>query len=35
MRSQGSYKDIDQVMRNQSDLVDTIAVLKQILCVKG
>jgi tRNA-splicing ligase RtcB len=30
-----AYKDIDQVMRNQSDLVETVAVLKQVLCVKG
>jgi len=31
----GAYKDIDAVMANQSDLVETAAVLKQILCVKG
>ncbi len=31
----GSYKDIDQVMENQSDLVEVIHVLKQVLCVKG
>lgn len=31
----GAYKDIDQVMENQKDLVETVAVLKQILCVKG
>ena len=31
----GSYKDIDQVMENQKDLVEIVATLKQILCVKG
>lgn len=31
----GAYKDIDTVMAAQSDLVETVAVLKQILCVKG
>lgn len=31
----GAYKDIDQVMENQKDLVEVIAVLKQVLCVKG
>ncbi len=31
----GAYKDIDEVMRNQSDLVEIVATLKQILCVKG
>ncbi|MFV8258822.1 RtcB family protein [Bdellovibrio bacteriovorus] len=31
----GAYKDIDQVMKNQSDLVEVVAVLKQVLCVKG
>jgi tRNA-splicing ligase RtcB len=31
----GAYKDIDEVMRNQSDLVEVVHVLKQILCVKG
>jgi len=30
-----SYKDIDQVMANQSDLVEVVAELKQVLCVKG
>ncbi|AFY02476.1 RtcB family protein [Bdellovibrio bacteriovorus] len=30
-----AYKDIDQVMKNQTDLVDVVAVLKQVLCVKG
>lgn len=30
-----AYKDIDQVMENQADLVETIAILKQVLCVKG
>lgn len=31
----GAYKDIDEVMENQSDLVEVIHQLKQILCVKG
>ena len=31
----GAYKDIDEVMKNQSDLVEIVATLKQILCVKG
>lgn len=31
----GCYKDIDLVMDAQSDLVDVVAVLKQVLCVKG
>jgi tRNA-splicing ligase RtcB len=31
----GAYKDIDQVMANQSDLVEIVAELKQVLCVKG
>ncbi len=30
-----AYKDIDQVMQNQRDLVEVVAVLKQVLCVKG
>lgn len=31
----GAYKDIDQVMANQSDLVEVVHTLKQIVCVKG
>lgn len=31
----GAYKDIDQVMLNQSDLVDILHTLKQIVCIKG
>lgn len=31
----GSYKDIDQVMANQTDLVEVVHVLKQVLCIKG
>lgn len=31
----GSYKDIDQVMENQRDLVEVVHILKQVLCVKG
>lgn len=30
-----AYKDIDKVMRNQSDLVEVVAQLKQVVCVKG
>ena len=30
-----AYKDIDAVMAAQSDLVDVVATLKQVLCVKG
>lgn len=30
-----AYKDIDQVMENQKDLVEVVAELKQVLCVKG
>lgn len=31
----GAYKDIDQVMANQSDLIEIVHTLKQILCIKG
>lgn len=31
----GSYKDIDEVMANQSDLVEIVHTIKQVLCVKG
>ncbi|HEX6295580.1 MAG TPA: RtcB family protein, partial [Burkholderiales bacterium] len=31
----GAYKDIVEVMANQSDLVEVVHTLKQILCVKG
>jgi tRNA-splicing ligase RtcB len=30
-----AYKPIDQVMANQADLVEVVATLKQIVCVKG
>ncbi len=30
-----AYKDIDQVMKNQHDLVDVVHTLKQVVCVKG
>lgn len=30
-----AYKSIDDVMEAQSDLVDVVATLKQVLCVKG
>jgi tRNA-splicing ligase RtcB len=31
----GCYKDINDVMRSQSDLVKVVYTLKQVLCVKG
>lgn len=31
----GAYKDIDEVMARQRDLVDVVYTLKQVLCVKG
>jgi tRNA-splicing ligase RtcB len=31
----GAYKDIDAVMSSQTDLVDIVHVLKQVVCVKG
>lgn len=31
----GAYKNIDEVMENQRDLVEVVHVLKQVLCVKG
>ncbi|NEX17860.1 MAG: RNA-splicing ligase RtcB [Halochromatium sp.] len=31
----GAYKDIDQVMANQTDLVEVVHTLKQVVCVKG
>jgi len=30
-----AYKDIDKVMENSKDLVEVVAQLKQILCIKG
>jgi tRNA-splicing ligase RtcB len=33
--SPAAYKDIDAVMNAQSDLVDIVHTLKQVLCVKG
>jgi tRNA-splicing ligase RtcB len=30
-----AYKDIEQVMKNQADLVRVVATLHQVLCVKG
>lgn len=30
-----AYKDIDVVMANQSDLVDVVHTLKQVMCIKG
>lgn len=29
-----AYKDIDEVMANQSDLVEIVHTLKQVVCVK-
>ena len=31
----GAYKDIDEVMENQNDLVEIVHTLKQVVCVKG
>jgi tRNA-splicing ligase RtcB (3'-phosphate/5'-hydroxy nucleic acid ligase) len=31
----GAYKDIDEVMENQRDLVEAVHTLKQVMCVKG
>ena len=31
----GAYKDIDQVMANQTDLTEILHTLKQVVCVKG
>jgi len=31
----GAYKDIDQVMADQTDLVEAVHTLKQVVCVKG
>ncbi|MCW8876104.1 MAG: RtcB family protein [Kangiellaceae bacterium] len=30
-----AYKDIDEVMENQSDLVEVVHQLKQVVCIKG
>ncbi len=30
-----AYKPIDRVMANQSDLVEVVATLKQVICIKG
>jgi tRNA-splicing ligase RtcB len=31
----GAYKPIEQVMEQQTDLVEVVAKLKQVICVKG
>lgn len=31
----GAYKDIDLVLKQQEDLVEVVAVVKQLVCVKG
>ena len=31
----GAYKDIDAVMAHQSDLVEVVHTLKQVVCIKG
>jgi tRNA-splicing ligase RtcB len=31
----GAYKDIDEVMANQADLVEVVHTLKQVICIKG
>src|SRR5262249_32913403 len=30
-----AYKDIGRVMKNQADLVEIVAELRQVLCIKG
>jgi tRNA-splicing ligase RtcB len=30
-----AYKPIDEVMANQADLVEVVATLKQVVCIKG
>ena len=34
-RLPSAYKDIDKVMASQEDLVEIVAELKQVMCVKG
>jgi tRNA-splicing ligase RtcB len=31
----GAYKDLESVMSAQADLVEVVAHLRQIICVKG
>ncbi|HPY41477.1 MAG TPA: RtcB family protein, partial [Thiolinea sp.] len=31
----GAYKDIDGVMQNQTDLVEVVHTLRQVVCIKG
>jgi tRNA-splicing ligase RtcB len=31
----GAYKDIDEVMANQTDLIEVVHTLRQVMCVKG
>ena len=31
----GAYKSIETVMKNQEDLVEIVAEIKQVVCVKG
>ncbi|MDO4426659.1 MAG: RtcB family protein, partial [Moraxella sp.] len=30
-----AYKDIDEVMANQNDLVEVVHTLRQVMCIKG
>ena len=30
-----AYKDIQQVMANQNDLIEVVHTLKQVMCIKG
>jgi tRNA-splicing ligase RtcB len=30
-----AYKNIDEVIQNQNDLVEVVTTLKQVICVKG
>jgi tRNA-splicing ligase RtcB len=31
----GAYKDIDTVMAAQTELIDVVYTLKQVMCIKG
>ena len=34
-RDPSAYKDIDEAMANEDDLVEVIHTLRQVVCVKG
>jgi len=35
MKFPAAYKSIEAVMKNQDDLVEVVAEIKQVVCVKG